>query len=208
MHAAAGWKPGSAAGIWVVAEVGPGPEWRGGAQAELTLMNGAGTTVATGRAAVDPGSRSFRAALTPDEPLPAGDYTIRMRLRGADPAASSADTLRIALPADPEGTGAIFVRRGPPNGTRDVPTADLRFRRSEQLRVEVPAPGSAALSARLLDRTGKALGVPVAASVRDDPDGSRWQVAQVSLAPLAPADYLVEVSSEGKRTLLGFRVIQ
>jgi VWFA-related protein len=208
LHAAAGWKPGNAAGIWVVGEVGTGPEWRGGAQAELTLMNGAGTTVATGRATVDAGARSFRATLTPDEPLSAGDYTIRLRLRGADATASSANTLRIALPEGPDATGAIFVRRGPPNGARDVPTSDLRFRRSEQLRVELPAPGSAPISARLLDRTGKALGVPVTTTVRDDPDGSRWQVAQVALAPLAPADYLIEISSEGKRTLLGFRVIQ
>ena len=63
------------------------------------------------------------------------------------------------------------------------------------------------ITARLLDRTGKTLGVPVTATVRDDPDGSRWQVAQVALSPLAPGDYLIEMSSEGKRTLLGFRVI-
>ena len=204
MHATAGWKPGNDAGIWVVGEIGAGPEWRLGAQAELTLMNAAGTTIGTGRATVDAGARSFRATLTPEQPLSAGDYTIRLRLRGADSTTSSAETLRIALPEGPDATGAIFIRR---LGTRDVPTADLRFRRSEQLRVELPAPGSAPWSARLLDRTGKTLGVPVAADVRDDPDGSRWQVAQVALAPLAPADYLIEISGEGKRTLLGFRVI-
>jgi hypothetical protein len=63
------------------------------------------------------------------------------------------------------------------------PTADRRFRRSETLRAEVPAPDGAAPSARLLDRTGKAMPVPVASAVRDDADGSRWQTAQLALVP-------------------------
>jgi hypothetical protein len=77
----------------------------------------------------------------------------------------------------------------------------------------VPTPSSAAVSARLLDRTGKPLAVPVAAIVRDDADGSRWQVAQIALAPLAPADYVIEIVEAGgagggqKRTLFAFRVI-
>ena len=81
MHATAGWKPGNVAGIWVVGEMGAGPEWRGGAQAELALMNAEGTTIGTGRATVDAGARSFRAALLPDRTLTAGDYTIRLRLQ-------------------------------------------------------------------------------------------------------------------------------
>jgi hypothetical protein len=59
----------------------------------------------------------------------------------------------------------------------------------------------------LLDRTGKPLGVPVAVNVRDDPDGSRWQVVQLSLAPLAPSDYVVETSSANERLLTAFRVV-
>ncbi len=92
---------------------------------------------------------------------------------------------------------------------RDLATSDLRFRRSEQLRLEVPTPANAALTARLLDRTGKSLAIPVAAIVRDDVDGSRWQVAQLALAPLAPADYVIEIvgGSSGERSLFGFRVI-
>ena len=75
------------------------------------------------------------------------------------------------------------------------------------------------MSARLLDRTGKALALPVAAATRDDSDGSRWQTAQLALAPLAVGDYVIELSESGKsggsgrsggeakRTLVAFRVI-
>jgi hypothetical protein len=102
------------------------------------------------------------------------------------------------------------VRRGPATGNKEIATADLRFRRSEQLRVELPTPFSEPGVARLLDRTGKVLAVPIAISARDDADGSRWQVTQLALAPLAPADYVIEIvepGGSGKRTLLGFRVI-
>src|SRR6185503_10424906 len=100
---------------------------------------------------------------------------------------------------------------GASTGNRDVPTADLRFRRTEQLRVEVPTASNDAVSGRLLDRTGKPLPVPVAVAVRDDPDGLRWQAAQVALAPLAAGDYLIEITNgaggEKLRTLLAFRVV-
>jgi hypothetical protein len=88
-----------------------------------------------------------------------------------------------------------------------VPTADLRFRRSEQLRVEIPAGDDAEVSARLLDRTGKALNVPVSAAVRTDADGSRWRTAQLALAPLAPGDYVVEMSSGADRSISAFRIV-
>jgi hypothetical protein len=79
------------------------------------------------------------------------------------------------------------------------------------------------MTARLLDRTGKALAVPVNVGAREDADGTRWQTAQLALAPLAPADYIIELArgsqgpggaggsggagGEQKRMLIGFRVI-
>ena len=135
---------------------------------------------------------------------------MRVRVKGSGSTGSTAETLRIVLPELPEATGAIFVRRGPATGNKEVPTADLRFRRSEQLRVELPTPFTGTGVARLLDRTGKALAVPITSSAREDTDGSRWLVTQFALAPLAPADYVIEIAESGgsgKRTLLGFRVI-
>jgi hypothetical protein len=62
-------------------------------------------------------------------------------------------------------------------------------------------------SARILDRTGKPLPIPLIATVRDDRDGSRWQSTELALAPLAAGDYLIELSSGEKRTLVAFRVV-
>ena len=105
--------------------------------------------------------------------------------------------MRLSVTAAPDSTGAIFVRAAP--GNREVPTADLRFRRNEQVRVEIPTASSDPLTARLLDRNGKPLAVPVTAAVRDDADGSRWQTAQLALAPLAPADYVIELTAGSRQ---------
>jgi len=75
------------------------------------------------------------------------------------------------------------------------------------VRVEIPTSSSDAATARLLDRTGKPLAVPVTAAMRDDSDGSRWYTAQVALAPLAPGDYVIELSDGPKRMLAAFRVV-
>src|SRR6185295_8361840 len=109
--------------------------------------------------------------------------------------------------------GAVFYRRGVATGNKDVPTADRRFRRNERVLVEMPIAAGGTASSRLLDRTGKALAIPVAAAEREDADGSRWQTAQLALAPLGPGDYVIELSSRAgeagreTRTLVAFRIV-
>jgi hypothetical protein len=117
------------------------------------------------------------------------------------------DLLRVPAPAASTSSGAIFMRRGPTTGIKDVPTADLRFRRSERIRVEIPTLSTVAPGARLLDRTGKPLAVPVTGALREDPDGSRWQTGELALAPLAPGDYVIELSEGNARMLSAFRVV-
>ena len=212
LRAVAGWSPANAVAIVVIGEMGVGGEWKSGADADVMLTNAAGETIATTRAEVTVGSRAFRAMLTPDPPVTAGDYTVRVRARGkAVTVAAANEALRFSLPAAPRAEGAVFIRRGPTTGNRDMPTADLRFRRTEQIRVELPTASSAAVTARLLDRNGKPMPIPVTAAVRDDADGSRWETAQLSLAPLGAGDYVIEVTEgaggETSRTLLAFRVV-
>ena len=145
--------------------------------------------------------------MTPSQPLAAGEYVLRV---GARAGPASIPSREVAAPRRfrrrPTPTGALFVRRGPSTANKDVPTADLRFRRSEQIRVEIPIAVAGPVTARLLDRTGKPLAVPVTAAVRDDADGSRWPTAQLALAPLAPGDYVIELtvgSSRGTADDLG-----
>lgn len=201
LQAVAGWRPGPdgrpTAAFWVVGEFsGATPPSR---DVEATAMGAAGPTIA--RATNQAGSRSVLMALIPAEPQEPGEYAVRVRAEGL-----GSGTVRLTLPPAPDAAGAVFIRRGQSTGNKEVPTADRRFRRSEQLRLELPTT-IAEMTARLLDRTGKPLAVPVTTRVRVDPDGSQWQSAQLTLAPLAPADYIVEMASGTGRMLVGFRVV-
>jgi hypothetical protein len=131
-----------------------------------------------------------------------GEYMVRVRGEGFGFA-----TIRVKLPPSPDPGGALFFRRGQTTGNQTVVTADRRFRRNEQLRVEMPIAAGGTPAARLLDRTGKALAVPVSLSARDDSDGTHWQTAQLALAPLAPSDYIIEIANGTNRTMFGFRVV-
>jgi len=206
LRAAAGWTAADRARVWVVGELGLADTWKAGAEADVQLTK-EGETLATAHAVVPPGTRTFKVALVPSKAMAAGDYTVSVRTRATSMMATSSDMVPLALPAAPQALGSILVRRGPFTGLKEVPTADLRFRRSEQMRVEIPAAGDVQPSARLLDRTGKPMPVPLTPGVREDADGSRWHTAQVPLVPLAPGDYIVEIAAGDTRTLTAFRVV-
>ena len=220
LHGVAGRRPDATTAVWAVGEVSAAPEWRGGADVDLMLVDKDGGTIATSRVEVPAGSRHFAAKLAPPSGLSPGDYTVtaRARGRGVDPNPTTASLVVTVRDAGP--VAALMTRRGPTTGNRDVPTADVRFRRTDQLKLEIPAADAAPRTARLLDRNGKPLPLIVTAGVRDDPDGSRWQTAHLVLAPLAPGDYVIELTGAeraggpgtaggagGDRILIGFRVV-
>jgi VWFA-related protein len=213
LQLAAGWKPGdtASAAMWVVGELGGaatvGDGWNDGFDATVTLTTPAEATVGSGHVTVPRGGRTFRVAVTPSQPLVPGDYVLRVGARAGPASIPSREVVRLTIPASPNAVGALFTRRGISTGNKEVPTADLRFRRSEQVRVEIPTRSSDPVTARLLDRTGKALAVPVTGSVRDDGDGSRWVTAQLALAPLAPGDYVIEFARGDERMISAFRVV-
>ncbi len=211
VQAAVAWTPAGAAVIRAVAEVSQstarGDDWSKGAQLDATLRDAAGKAVANGKASIAPGTFIAPLTLTPSVPLAPGDYDLQLRAKGADVVSPGIEALRITIPAAPSGGGVLFIRRGQSTGNREVPTADARFRRSERLILEMPASSAADISARLLDRAGKALSVPVTAVIREDADGLRWRRVEIALAPLAQGDYIVESTSGAERTLTGFRVV-
>jgi hypothetical protein len=121
--------------------------------------------------------------------------------------------LKVALPGQtPPVLGEpVLFRRGPTTGTAYLPAADTRFVRADRLRLEAPvSAGATGLAARLLDRRGQPLAVPVTVSERTD-DGQRWLVANVAFAPLAKGDYVLELSAvageKTERTLVAVRVV-
>jgi VWFA-related protein len=197
--------------VWTAGEFNATDEWRQGAEVDLTLATSDGRMLSAGHERVAPGFRSFRSVLRPSTALAPGDYVIRVR---ATPLGMNPEPLTEVLQVAVAGSssGVLIARRGVTTGNREVPAADLRFRRSEQLRVEVPSPASNAATARLLDRAGQPMTIPVAAAERTDGDGSRWISAVLSLAPLAAGDYVMEISrgamSDTNTTLVAFRVMQ
>jgi hypothetical protein len=117
------------------------------------------------------------------------------------------DSARISVGAAPVAKGAIVFRRSVTTGNQLMPTADLRFRRTERISIESPTTSTDAGTAQLLNRMGQAMTIPVAAAIREDADGARWRTAQLVLAPLAPGDYVVEQSAGAEVTLTAFRVL-
>ncbi len=116
----------------------------------------------------------------------------------------------------PDQTAAVgearVLRAGAAAASPFAPTADLQFRRSERLRVEVPVLGGVdATSAELLDRNAKPLSIPVQSSTRAGDGGLTWCQADAVLAALAPADYILKVAvqKEGKteEVVTAFRLV-
>ncbi|MFO7695369.1 MAG: VWA domain-containing protein [Vicinamibacterales bacterium] len=206
--------------LWVVAELDGAaartPDWTAGGKAVLTVVTPGGQALFDEDAAVSPASRSFLRHLA-DSSMTPGEYVVRVRVRGAERAtADLLDQVRIAVPVSgpaaeaPPGDPVVF-RSGPFTGRAFLPTADPRFRRSERLRVDTAVAGPApTVSARLLDRNGQPLPLPVATSVREEAY-LRIASAELALAPLGPGDYLVElIVQRGPRSdtvLLAFRIV-
>jgi VWFA-related protein len=201
--------------VWTVVEIARGAnanaDWAKGGEADILLIDPNGNTAGSAHATLTAGARSIRLMISPRTLAP-GNYELRVRAKGAGAASAANESIRVSVPASQDRTGAIFFRRGQTTANREVPTADLRFRRSDTLRILAPvAAASSPESARLLDRSGKALPLPVTVSPVEETDGSKWLGAQVALAPLAPGDYLIEITATAggtqQRTLTAFRVV-
>jgi VWFA-related protein len=191
--------------VWVIGEiVGPLQELAGGGTVSIELSGSASLTESV---TIDPGQRTFLVKL----PAAAGEAVdVRARLtpaRGSDPPLS--ETARVEL--DDGSLRPLLYRRGPSTGNRVLPAGDFRFSRTERLRLELPlTAGATPGTGRLLDRNAQPLQVPVQIAERTDDEGQRWLTADVTLAPLAPGDYLVEVTYEagtsGHQVLTALRV--
>jgi hypothetical protein len=76
------------------------------------------------------------------------------------------------------------------------------------LRFEHATTLSGPAKARLLDRNGNPLSVPVQVSERADQSGKfQWIVVDAALAPFAPGDYAVEVTQGTAKQVTGFRIV-
>jgi hypothetical protein len=141
--------------------------------------------------------------------LPAGEYAVRVRLTStADSSLALSDTARVVLSSNQTLGEAVMWRRGPTTGLQHRRTADPRFQRSDRLRFEHATTLSEPPKARLLDRNGNPLNVPVQVTERPDESGAfRWIVVDAALAPFAPGDYAVEVTQGTAKQVTAFRIV-
>jgi hypothetical protein len=72
----------------------------------------------------------------------------------------------------------------------------------------MPTSSSDPVTARLIDRNGQTMTVPVGVSERPDASGTfRWIVADLGLAPLGAADYAIETTQGPTKQTTAFRVV-
>jgi hypothetical protein len=214
---------GAEPALWILGEVDPkargGEDWANGGEADIALTTESGTTIARYTVTIPAGANRFQSRFprsAEDVWLDPGAYMLRVRAKPAGSGIPTTDSSRVNVPPAP-GTAKLVMgqpayarRLGGPKSD-ELPTADLRFRRTERLIVQASAsmpPDS--VTAELLDRGGKALPLPVTASVVEL-DFVRWARAELVLAPLAVGDYVLRLSSrrgqEQVVTLAPFRII-
>lgn len=172
----------------------------GPATATITVGSGANTTSA--EIALAAGQRAFAGSVALTSPPPSPfDVRVRVASPGEIPFTDASRIEVVAgLPMP------LMYRRGPSTGNRYEPAGQPQFSRTERARFDVARTAGATLSdVRVLDRNGNAIAVPI---TRVDRDG--WFSAEVTLAALAPGDYITELTGRvGEAThkvLTAFRV--
>jgi len=172
------------------------------ASLSVQVVDGHGNTIGGLRGDTAAGTRALRRQI--DLPQVDGPLSVTARIaQGTNPPLS--ETLQI----DPDVPTAVVTRRVGATAVQDAPTADLRFRRNEQIRVEIAA-AAGTYTATLLDRNGNALPIPITPEEHRDADGVRWVVAALPLAPLGNGDYVLQLlatDNDGSRRAVAFRVV-
>jgi hypothetical protein len=188
--------------------------WTAGSEAQIVVVAADGHQVDTRTLSVDAADGAFGIRVPETGTLLPGEYAVRVRLQpagAADPALT--DLARVIVAGSGSAFGeAILWRRGPSTGPRYLRTADPRFQRSDRIRLELPEPpvetAETPVTARMLDRAGNPLPIPLQVTRRADPVGEMgWIVIDAALAPMAAGDYAIEVGQGDAKQMTAFRVV-
>jgi VWFA-related protein len=182
----------------VVLEVPAGASaWSAGTVIDVLAESSDGEVLGSGRQELKSGGRFAIVRLPLSTPAPLRSGMVKVRTEGM------VLTDRFAVPPATSLVGDPIVFR---NGT---PAAVLTCARTDVLRLEWPVLDAIETrQARLLDRKGQPLPIPV--NLEDDASRPRRLVTELTLAPLARGDYLVELTVAAgtvtERKLLAVRV--
>jgi hypothetical protein len=185
---------------------GPTPEWDRGAGVQFSLAGDEATAPVTGR--IEPGSRAV--ALT--APRPAGDGPYRFSVRVAASKTVVNDRLEVAPSAAKLIGDPVLFRAAQSPRAPTKPVANFQFWRTERIVVDWPRLATLERrEARLLGRDGRPLPVPVGLTEREV-DGVPVLTANLNLAPLAPGDYVIELTAasagDSVTRYVGIRVLR
>jgi hypothetical protein len=200
--------------LWVVGELDYRARrelaWTAGAVADVTVVSADGREIASRTVEVPATDASFTVRAPDVGGLKPGEYAVRVRLRpNNEVGLPLSDTGRVVvsnqMPVLGEG---LLWRRGPSTGPRYLMTADARFPRSDRIRVEMPTRSTSTATARMLDRLGNPIQIPVQVSDRPDSTNQfRWIVVDAALAALAPGDYAIETTLDGVKQVTAFQLV-
>ena len=200
--------------VWLVGELDYATRkdlaWSNGANAEISVVSANGDRVASLQVPFTTSDGGFTVKVPAETPFAPGDYAVRVRVvPQTGLGLPLADLARVVVPASPMPLGeSVMLRRGPSTGPRYIATADPRFQRSDRLRLEIPTQIEGPAIARILDRTGQPLQVPVTTSDRKDESGAfRWVLVDATLAPLAAGEYAVEATVGDVKQITPFRMV-
>ena len=151
-----------------------------------------------------------------------GKMQLRVSVESAGADVLDSEVREIAVPdlTAPQiaiGTPAVYRGRTVPEYQRlkadaqAMPTAAREFSRTERVFIRVPAyaPGTSAptVTAKLLNRTGQSMGDLTVSPSAGRPDSKD---IELSLAPMPPGEYVVEITATGEgepvKELVGFRL--
>jgi hypothetical protein len=144
--------------------------------------------------------------LTMDGPPANGASSVDIDVKVTPAGQATPLTQAVKVPADPNALQPMPFKRGLSTGNRLLPAASFEFSRTDRLQLQVPLTSGAKPGAgRFLDRTAQLLQIPVQVGEKTDEDGQRWLIADAVLAPLAPGEYVIELSftnGGGERKIL------
>lgn len=206
-------RPAGGGGFWLVGELDfrlrKELAWSAGAVANLTVAGADGNQVLSTQIKV-PSTQGVFSLQVPDTgTLAPGEYAVMVRLHPeGETGVVLSDLARVIVgPAAPIGE-AVLSRRGLTTGPQHLRTADPRFTRTDRIRLELAAATAEPATAKLLDRAGNAIQVPLQVSHRQDGSGAfSWIVVDGILSPLAPGDYAIEVTQGAAQQVTGFRIV-
>jgi VWFA-related protein len=183
-------------------------EWLAGGSINVAVLTADNEVLTETTTPLPAGQRALAVDLG-EVVVPEHDVTIRTRVTPAQQGLPYSDTIRLAEISAPG--RPVVLRRGPTTGIKFLPTADLQFRRTERVRLELPTAATVtATSGEVLDRAGKTMPLTVTATTRTEA-GITWASAELNLAPLAAGDYILKLKAEAagktEEVVTGFRLV-